>query len=250
MTQALPTRSRDQFRRTAELQLFFDAIAEGMDGGNRQLQDFGNLAGGFAFSQHLKHFQLAVAQLLDRRQGLVRFAAQQFCQDRTGHFFAEKNLPGKYFENGRAHDLNRLVFHDVTLRPGAQGAFGIKRLVVHRDDQYRQVGVLGLEALGHVNSVCPFKRDVHQHEVRLEFRHGFDGPGGVGNLAANRQGWVAVNDPAKALAKQGMIVHDQDSALLGRGLPHIKRSGSGLFHAPAARSIAARQLMRHRQKQA
>ena len=52
---------QEQFRGVLQLQLFLDAVAKGIDGGHRQFQILGDLAGGLPLAQQPEHFQFAVA---------------------------------------------------------------------------------------------------------------------------------------------------------------------------------------------
>ncbi len=99
----------------------------------------GNVPRAPALTDEPKDIELPVAEFLDRRIGPTRAAAREGVEQLSRQSFADLNLPHQHLTNSREQFLGTCFLHDIAAGTGGQDTFGINELIVHGDDENRQV---------------------------------------------------------------------------------------------------------------
>src|SRR5205085_4489815 len=120
-----------QFRSAGEVQFFFDPGAISLDRFETQPQVLRNTARPAPLAKHLKNFQLAIAELLDRRNGRGASDADEPGRHSGRHRLTEIGLAFQYPTESRYHIFRRITFHDVTPGAGPQRPLRVMRLIMH-----------------------------------------------------------------------------------------------------------------------
>ena len=115
--------------------------------------------------------------------------------------------------NGHQHFLGGLLLHDVAVGTGTKRAFRVDGLVVHGENQHRQVGVRGANALEQFEAVRTVERDVEDHDVRSSLGDGLHGGLRLFGLAADLHILLLVDQQRESLAHEWMIVDDKNRLL-------------------------------------
>ena len=84
---------RDQLGGSFDLKLFFDVRSVNFDGFCAKVQLFGHLARALAGADKLKNFELAIAQLFDRRMRGIIAASREYLQNFRRHLLADAISP-------------------------------------------------------------------------------------------------------------------------------------------------------------
>jgi hypothetical protein len=118
-----------------EVELVLDPGAVGLDGLDRQVEPFGNLAGRVAPTRQLKDLQLAIAQHLQGRlHDAVAPALGHALQQALVNLFAYEDAAVEHRADGVHDGVAGLLFHDVSAGPRPDAALGVEAFVVPRDD--------------------------------------------------------------------------------------------------------------------
>ena len=97
--------------------------------------------------------------------------------------------------------LGRLLLHDVAVGAGAKRALRIDRLVMHRQNQHRQIRIAGAKVLQQVQSIGTLQRDVRNQDVRPGCGDRLHGGVRFFGLAADRQVRLLVDQQRQALTQ-------------------------------------------------
>jgi len=125
----------------------------GLNGLDAQVKFFRNITRAFALADELKNLKFAVGQFFNRRTLRPGASAGKNFQDVRRHFFADVNFTGEHLPDGQHQFFATLLFHDVAAPARAQHALGVKRFVVHGNDQHRQAGLDRLKILDEFEAV-------------------------------------------------------------------------------------------------
>ena len=82
--------------------------------------------------------------------------------------------------------IQRLAFHDIAACTRSQGSFGVKRFVMHGQNQYRQARPFRSNRLGQFDPVgASFQADVNHRQVKPVAPEGIKSLLGVAGLRAH-----------------------------------------------------------------
>src|SRR5438874_4212900 len=110
----------NQFGAIFELQLLLQAFAIRFDGFDAEMKFFGNLAGAKTVADEFKHLKFAVAESVERIEIVAGGTFHEVMKKFLLHRVAQIDFPIQCRVNGFQDVFARLLFHDVTQRPGAQ----------------------------------------------------------------------------------------------------------------------------------
>ena len=143
-----------QFGAVLQVQLVLDVLAVGFDGADTEAKLLGDLPRTAPFADETEDFEFAVGQIINGGAARLHAPAYELVQHAALHFVAQENFPGNDVADGDENFLQRLLFHDVAEAAGAQGPFGVKRLVVHREHEQREIRPAGLDVLDQLQAVA------------------------------------------------------------------------------------------------
>ena len=104
-----------------------------------------------------------------------------------------------------------IVFHHVAARTGLEGAHGVIRLLVHRQDQNGHPRKFLRENPRQLDAVLVGKTDIDDDKVGSFLSHNDHGIGGVAGFAADDESIGGVNHSLEAAANQGVIINDDNA---------------------------------------
>jgi len=178
-----------------------------LDGFDAQVKLFGDVARGLSLAQQLEDFKFTVAQRFHRRIPAVAAPGKNF-EDFRRHLFADINLAGEHLADGLHQLFSTFLFHDVTAAARAQNALGIKRFIMHRNDQHRQARADRLEILDQLQAVLARQRNIRQDQVRFQRINHLNRLLGVLRLAADGQIRLHIDELGQSLPHHRVIVHN------------------------------------------
>ncbi len=111
------------------------------------------------------------------------------------------------------HVARDFLLHHVGLGARLEHAQRVDRFVVDRQHHDLDARVEGLDVLDEFDAAVPLQRDIHDHDIRQQFRHLAGRRGAVFRLAAQFHIGLRGDHRRKAPAHQGVIIGDVDSSL-------------------------------------
>ncbi len=146
----------------------------------------------------------------------------------VGDAVAHINLPAQNAAHRDQHFFRGFLFHDVAVRAGAERAFRIDRLIVHREDQHWQSRMSGADVFQQIESVGTIQRDIHDQNIGPGRSQHVDRTHRLFSFAADHEIGLPVDQQRQTLAHDGMVIDHQNS-LLGDGLILRFRSARSCF---------------------
>src|ERR1700722_2968292 len=192
-----------------ELKLLLDAGAIGLHRFDADIQRLCDAPSLVALAEQAEDLQFPVAQLLDRRMQAREISLREaFGEDRM-HSWTEIELSGQDIANSRRDAARRFAFHDVAPRAGAEGAFGIEALVMHREDDDGDGGKFRLETLDERQSGAFGQRKIDDGNVGLRGPNPLKCLFGTRRLSADLQIRELIEQCRQPFAHQRMIVNQK-----------------------------------------
>ncbi len=107
---------------------------------------------------------------------------------------------------------------------GAEGALGVQRLRVGRDDEYAEIRLKGSKLADELQPARAGESEIDEREVRLGLAYADQRLGGIGSLAANGEAGGTGEEGCIALAHHRVILDEENPPGYGHGV----RAGWGV----------------------
>ena len=216
-------RALDQGAAVLEREFGLDVLAVALDGLAAEVQRFGDEPGAQPAADEPENLQFAVGQTFDvgigrlgcvLRGGALR-AARQPRDGVRGDLIADIDGSGQHAVDREQEPVGLFLLHDVPPRTGAQGAFGVEGLVVHRKHEGQQLRLANAQVFDQLDAVALAQRQVDQRQIGLQAFGQRQRVGRVTRLAADDEVGLLVEHNRQALAQDGMVIHEQNPHFLG-----------------------------------
>ena len=115
------------------------------------------------------------------------------------------------------------MFCDVAASSGPQAALGVHGLVVHRQDQGRDLRVARLHVLDQVQAITPAELEIDDHQVGLALADGLQRGLVRGGFATHREVGLGLDQGGQPATQRRVIIDDKNP------LPGRRRPCSGVI---------------------
>ena len=212
-------------------ELFLEAGAVGLDGLDGEVEATGDLAGAEALTDELEDLEFSVAEGADGAFGSVGVGScvAEGLEDPGRDGRADVDLALEDGADGLHDGAAAGGLHEVPTGAGTDGTFGVEGFVVHGQDEGGDPGVLGGHVLEQLEAIATREAEVGDDEVGAEGLDGGKGGGNILGLADHAEVGLIADHDGEALARDGMIIHEEDAM-------NRSRFGLGLvFHGTGRR---------------
>ena len=127
-----------------------------------------------------------------------------------GYFFADVNLAAQHVADCGEQFFAARFFHDVTASAGAQGAFGVELLIMHREDEYGESGMERENVFDKIEAAAAGHGDVAEHQVGTFLRQCGQGLFGGACFPTGADIGLDSQELGNAGAGHRMIVHNEN----------------------------------------
>ena len=184
-----------------------------LDGLHAETQLLCNLRRGAPLADQPEHLQFPIAEVFDGGAG-DRLIASETAENALHHVRAEVDLAAQHLAQCIDDMPGDLMLVDVAVRTGVDRALREQGLIAHGTDQHLELRVMALEAPNQFQAIAIVQRQVDDDHVRHVFAYQLLRFAHAAGLGANTKIRLLRDQALQALAHQGMIVDDQDRALV------------------------------------
>lgn len=195
-----------QLRGRFKVELFLDVGFVGLDGFDAEVKALGDLAGGEAVADHVKHFQFSIAQVIEGRHRAFFFASDQAHHGLFGDAGAEVDFAAEDLADGDHDFFGGGNLHQIAMGSGLEGAHGVEVFVMHGEHEHFQVWKMNAQILEDFDAVGAGEGDIEDDNVRIEFANLLQSDGPFAGGTDDAQVVLFVDQVGDALEDERMIV--------------------------------------------